>query len=52
MTEGSLRLYHRIMAELDLPYPKMMEYAVDGNQQCGRCPDNFPPGVSMACDQG
>ena len=42
----------RIMAELDLPYPKMMEHVVDGNQQCGRCPDNLPPGISRACDQG
>ena len=42
----------RIMARLDLPYPEMMEYAVPGNRQCGRCPDNLPPGIKKLCGQG
>lgn len=29
----------RIMAELDLPYPKRMDLAVPANQLCGDCPD-------------
>ncbi len=45
----------RIMRELDLPVPTKMEYAVPGNERCGQCPDNLPPGMRKSCevhDQG
>ncbi len=44
-----------LMKELKLPHPAKMEYAVPGNEQCGRCPDNLPPGMAPLCevhDQG
>ncbi len=44
-----------IMEGLKLPYPHKMEFAVPGNQQCGKCPDNLPPDVKRLCevhDQG
>ena len=45
----------RIMRELELPFPKKMEYAVAGNERCGQCPDNLPEGMEKLCeihDQG
>ena len=27
-----------LMSGLDLPYPRKMDFAVPGNQQCGQCP--------------
>lgn len=44
-----------LMGELKLPHPRKMEFAVPGNQQCGRCPDNLPEGMERLCeihDQG
>jgi glyoxylase-like metal-dependent hydrolase (beta-lactamase superfamily II) len=31
-----------IMDELDLPYPRKIDYAVPGNEQCGKCPPDGP----------
>ncbi len=45
----------RIMAELDLPLPVKIDYAVPGNVMCGQCPDNLPEGAVRLCephDQG
>ncbi len=47
--------FTRIMAELELPFPKRMAYAVPGNERCGQCPDNLPPDMQKLCevhDQG
>jgi glyoxylase-like metal-dependent hydrolase (beta-lactamase superfamily II) len=44
-----------IMENLDLPYPRKIDFAVPGNEQCGRCPDNIPEGLEGICamhDQG
>lgn len=44
-----------IMDGLDLPYPRKIDFAVPGNQDCGRCPDNVPPEFATPCqrrDQG
>ena len=30
------------MTELDLPYPKFIDYAVPGNRHCGKCPRDLP----------
>ena len=38
-----------IMANLKLPYPKFIEYAVPGNQQCGVCPDHLPENLEKYC---
>jgi len=44
-----------IMNNLELPYPRKIDFAVPGNEQCGRCPDNIPKGLKGSCpyqDQG
>lgn len=44
-----------IMENLDLPYPKKIDFAVPGNELCGRCPDNIPEALQGSCamyDQG
>lgn len=39
-----------IMAALDLPYPKFIDYAVPGNRQCGICPEDLPEGLKQYCN--
>ncbi len=44
-----------IMDNLDLPYPRKIDFAVPGNEQCGACPDNVPDEYQGTCathDQG
>lgn len=51
----SLDEFKKVMAELDLPYPRKIDFAVPGNQQCGQCPDNVPEQYQGPCakyDQG
>lgn len=38
------------MANLDLPYPRKIDFAVPGNLQCGRCPPNVPEAYRKPCD--
>jgi len=39
----------QIMAELKLPYPKFIDWAVPGNRQCGVCPDDVPDQMKAYC---
>lgn len=39
-----------IMNSLDLPYPRKIDFAVPGNSQCGKCPDNVPEEYRGPCD--
>lgn len=51
----SLEEFIVTMDELDLPYPRKIDFAVPGNQQCGQCPDNVPEEYRGPCakyDQG
>ncbi len=41
--------FKQVMENLKLPYPKFMDYAVPGNQQCGVCPDNLPDDLEKYC---
>ena len=44
-----------IMNGLDLPYPRKIDFAVPGNMECGRCPENVPESLKGQCafrDQG
>ena len=43
--------FRKIMDELDLPYPKFIDYAVPGNRQCGVCPDDLPDKLKEYCEQ-
>jgi sulfur dioxygenase len=47
----SLQEFKAIMAALNLPYPKFIDYAVPGNRQCGVCPDDLPENLQQYCDQ-
>lgn len=51
----TLEEFVAIMRDLKLPYPKKIDFAVPGNQQCGVCPDNVPVELRSPCaehDQG
>ena len=41
--------FKQIMAGLNLPYPKFIDYAVSGNRQCGVCPDHLPDELQKYC---
>ena len=41
--------FRAIMAGLNLPYPKFIDYAVPGNRQCGVCPDVLPDELQKYC---
>lgn len=44
-----------LMDNLDLPYPRKIDFAVPGNEACGSCPENIPEqfrGPCLASDQG
>lgn len=47
----TLEEFRHIMANLHLPYPRFIDYAVPGNQQCGVCPCELPEDLSRYCDQ-
>ena len=51
----SLQEFVEIMNNLDLPYPKKIDFAVPGNEDCGVCPENTPEELRAPCeinDQG
>lgn len=53
--ERSEAEFVNIMTSLDLPYPRKIDFAVPGNQQCGICPDDVPEkyrGICQKQDQG
>lgn len=50
-----LKEFVTIMETMDLPYPRKIDFAVPGNQQCGVCPENVPEKYRGPCnksDQG
>ncbi|ABR91491.1 Uncharacterized conserved protein [Janthinobacterium sp. Marseille] len=47
----TLEEFKHIMANLNLPYPKFIDYAVLGNQQCGVCPKDLPENLESYCQQ-
>lgn len=48
----SLEDFRRIMSELNLTYPKFIDYAVPGNRLCGVCPEDLPDRLSQYCGPG
>lgn len=38
-----------LMENLDLPYPKFIDYAVPGNKACGQCPPDLPLHLGEYC---
>lgn len=47
----TLEEFREIMANLNLPYPKFIDYAVPGNLQCGVCPPDLPDNLVQYCAQ-
>ena len=47
--DRTLEEFRRIMAELKLPYPKFIDFAVPGNLACGVCPDDLPEDLHEYC---
>jgi len=47
----SLEEFIAIMAALNLPYPKFIDYAVPGNRLCGVCPQDLPENLKRYCDE-
>jgi len=39
-----------IMEGLELPYPRKIDFAVPGNEQCGACPENVPEQYRGPCE--
>jgi sulfur dioxygenase len=49
--QRSLRDFEQIMAALNLPYPKFIDFAVPGNLQCGVCPQDLPEQMKGYCER-
>lgn len=49
--QRTLEEFRSIMANLNLPYPKFIDYAVPGNRQCGVCPHHLPEELENYCRQ-
>ena len=49
--DTTLEEFRQIMASLNLPYPKFIDYAVPGNRQCGVCPPDLPENLAGYCEQ-
>ena len=47
--EKTIVEFRHIMANLKLPYPKFIDYAVPGNRQCGVCPPDLPEKLANYC---
>lgn len=41
----------KLMANLNLPYPKFIDYAVPGNRACGICPATLPEHLHEYCQK-
>lgn len=47
----SLEEFIETMDNLDLPYPRKIDFAVPGNQECGKCPEQIPEKFRGPCDK-
>lgn len=47
----NLEQFREIMAGLNLPYPRFIDYALPGNRQCGVCPADLPDELEKYCSQ-
>lgn len=49
--QKTLQEFIEIMRNLNLPYPKFIDYAVPGNRLCGVCPSHLPEELEIYCQQ-
>jgi sulfur dioxygenase len=50
-SDRTLEDFVELMANLDLPYPKFIDYAVPGNHACGVCPSELPEHLLQYCQE-
>lgn len=46
-----LAAFVKIMEEMNLAYPKFIDYALPGNRACGVCPPGVPENLRQYCEQ-
>lgn len=46
-----LHAFTEIKGEVDLPYPKFIDFALPGNRQFGVCPPGVPDHLQQYCEQ-
>ena len=49
--DRTLEEFIHLMENLDLPYPKFIDYAVPGNRGCGVCPQDLPERLQEYCKE-
>jgi glyoxylase-like metal-dependent hydrolase (beta-lactamase superfamily II) len=49
--DRSVESFVELMQNLNLPYPKFIDYAVPGNRACGVCPVDLPDTLREYCPQ-
>lgn len=49
--DRSIEEFVELMANLNLPYPKFIDYALPGNRLCGECPQDMPEHLREYCDE-
>lgn len=49
--DRTLEDFVKLMANLNLPYPKFIDYAVPGNRACGVCPAALPDHLRQYCQE-
>lgn len=49
--DRTIEEFVELMADLNLPYPKFINYAVPGNHACGVCPPGLPQHLREYCDE-
>jgi len=48
--DRTLAQFVAIMRDLDLAYPRFIDYAVPGNRECGVCPTGVPEDLRQYCE--
>jgi len=46
----TLEAFIEIMENMDLPYPRKIDFAVPGNERCGTCPPDMPETYRAVCE--
>jgi sulfur dioxygenase len=49
--QRDMESFVQVMANLNLPYPKFIDYALPGNRACGVCPEGLPEELKAYCDR-
>jgi glyoxylase-like metal-dependent hydrolase (beta-lactamase superfamily II) len=49
--ERTVQEFVKLMADLKLPYPKFIDYALPGNRECGVCPEGLPENLKAHCER-